>query len=45
MKQFNNIYHLSSGEHRTQPMGWVYACAVLLDNELVGKRCFYKWVG
>lgn len=45
MKQFNNIFNLSSGQHGTQPMGWAYPCAILLDSELLGKRCFYKRVG
>ena len=43
MKQFNNIFNLSSREHGAQPMGHGYACVILLDSEM-GKRCLYKWV-
>ncbi|WP_294201785.1 hypothetical protein [uncultured Chryseobacterium sp.] len=45
MKQFNNISNLSSRDHGTQPMGQGYARVILLDSELMGKRCLYKWVG
>jgi len=42
MKQFRNIFHQQSELCGQKPME--LACAYVLDNGFLNKRCLYKWV-